>query len=414
MSSHPLNAHTEHEDAPVSDELPDYHQWSEKEITTLKSLWLGSLPPVPPDPSNRYADDPGAAGLGEKMFFDTRFSANGKISCGTCHIPQLKFTDALPVAVGMEATARRTMPLVGNAYFSWFFWDGRKDSLWSQALGPPEAVKEHGITRTRCAHLIEDHYKIEYETVFGTLPSFPEDICPPIARPDPSDTEAYSAWMSIPEKKQEEISRVFANMGKAIEAYVRTIVPGPSRFDLYIEKLLKGDTETMKRLFTEDEAKGLRLFIGKAKCINCHNGPLLTNSEFHHVGVSDPPGKPDRGRADGIRDVLKDEFNCLGRFSDADPKECLELRFIDTNTKKYIGAFKTPSLRNVAERPPYMHAGQFKTLREVITFYTTVRPGGTISKELEHLDLSEEEQMQLEAFLRTLSGPVIVKDSARP
>lgn len=99
--------------------------------------------------------------------------------------------------------------------------------------------------------------------------------------------------------------------------------------------------------------------------------------------------------------VLSDEFNCLGKYSDAKSEECLELRFIDTNSAKYRGAFKTPTLRNVAERPPYMHAGQLKTLAEVLFFYRR-----SSSHELEHDGLTNAELSKIEVFLRTLSGPL--------
>ena len=107
------------------------------------------------------------------------------------------------------------------------------------------------------------------------------------------------------------------------------------------------------------------------------------------------------GRAEGIDNVLKDEFNCLGKYSDAKPDECAELRFIDGNKFRNRGAFKTPTLRNVADRPPYMHAGQIKTLFEVLSFY---RRSG--SDELEHQELTNTELSQIEAFLKTLSGPL--------
>jgi len=385
------------------------HKWSGEERETIRSLSIGRLPSPPEDPSNRHSASLEAARLGERLFFDSRFSADGSVSCGTCHIPRLNFTDALPVALGMSETSRRSMPLFGAAHFPWLFWDGRKDSLWSQALGPPESQAEHGISRTRCAHLITDHYKVEYEKIFGPIPDFPEDICPPIARPDPLDKVAYGAWMSIPEQKRGEISTLFANMGKAIAAYVRLIVPGPSRFDLYAESVLNDEAATAARVFTGDEAEGLRLFVGAAGCINCHNGPLFTNGDFHDVDVPAVPGKdPDRGRADGITQVLADEFNCLGPHSDAGPGDCAELKYMDREAEKYVGFFKTPSLRNVAERPPFMHAGQFRTLRELLRFYRDESRGGDII----HRGLTDGQLDQIEAFLRTLSGPVTVDWSA--
>jgi cytochrome c peroxidase len=374
------------------------NQWSNDELQTLRSLSLSSLPALPADTSNRYADNPKAIELGKKIFFDKRFSANGKVSCATCHIPGVSFTDKLPLAKGMGITTRRTMPLIGAAYQPWFFWDGRKDSLWSQAIGPIENSLEHGFTRSMCAHLITDRYKKEYEEIFGTLPKIDHKSCPPKASPGTGNPAALKAWKAMKPEDREAVNRIYANIGKAIAAYVRQILPLPSPFDLYADALLKNDLEAAHTLMSRDAIDGLRLFIGKAQCTNCHIGPLFTNSSFHDIGLNNPK---DRGRAEGIDMVLSDEFNCLGRYSDAKPEDCLELRFIDTNKSKYRGAFKTPTLRNVADRSPYMHAGQIKTLSEVLRFY---RSSGR--DELEHQDLTNEELSKIEAFLKTLSGPL--------
>jgi len=110
--------------------------WSGDELASLRSLWIGSLPPLPADPSNKYADNPGAATFGQKLFFDTRFSSSSRVACATCHLPEKLFQDGTPLAHGVGTTNRRTMTIIGTAYSSWFFWDGRKDSQWAQALGP--------------------------------------------------------------------------------------------------------------------------------------------------------------------------------------------------------------------------------------------------------------------------------------
>jgi len=377
---------------------PDMHGWNEGEVSVLRSLWIGSLPPLPKDPSNAYADNPKARAFGQKLFFDPRFSGNLKVSCATCHRPDMSFTDDLPLAHGMGSTTRRSMPLLGVAYNSWFFWDGRKDSLWSQALGPLESNVEHGFTRTACAYLISEYYRSEYEEIFGKMP----DITNAVASPATEDIIVLKTWVSMAPAKKEAVNRIYANMGKAIAAYVRTIVPGPSRFDRYVKALFNNDMTALQESLTSMEINGLRLFIGKAKCTNCHGGPLFTNSDFHNTGVPTPAKmSPDKGRADGIKKVLSDEFNCLGSYSDAGPRDCAELRFVDTKTEKYVGAFKTPTLRNVAERAPYMHAGQFATLKEVLEFYRQSK-----SHEINHGELTDEELSQLEAFLHTLSGPL--------
>ncbi|RME63961.1 MAG: cytochrome-c peroxidase, partial [Nitrospirae bacterium] len=354
----------------------------------MKSLWLGSLPPPPPDYSNKYASDPGAIALGRKFFFDSRFSGNMKVSCATCHPENMNFADNLPRAHGMGTTKRRTMPLIGVAYSPWLFWDGRKDSLWAQALGPIESPVEHGFTRTQVAVVIKKHYKKDYEDVFGPLPDFDEEHLPLEAKPSPEDPMALKAWVTLPDKTRQAINRIYVNFGKAIGAFVRTIMPTPSRFDHYVEAVLKGDLEKASKILNPDEVKGLRLFIGKARCINCHNGPMFTDYDFHNIGVPQPPEVPvDNGRADGIVQVLTDEFNCLSPYSDAIPRQCRDLRFMSADVVKYKGAFKTPTLRNVAERAPYMHAGQFATLHDVLHFYRDM-PEDSRPPDLEHGSLT--------------------------
>ena len=98
--------------------------WSEAEVATLRSLWIGSLPPLPEDPSNAYANDPQAAAFGHALFFDRRFSSNNEVACATCHIPDKMFNDGLTLAQVVGTDTRRTMTIVGSAYSHWLCWDG--------------------------------------------------------------------------------------------------------------------------------------------------------------------------------------------------------------------------------------------------------------------------------------------------
>lgn len=370
----------------------------------MRELWIGSLSPLPPDPSNRYADDPRAAVLGQKLFFDIRFSANGQVACKTCHQPLRDFQDGKPLATGIGTTTRRAMTLVGTAYSPWFFWDGRKDSQWAQALGPMESAVEHGGNRTQYAHLIAQYYRAEYETIFGPLPDMQN--LPPSAGPV-TDPAAHAAWDAMSQQDRDEISRVYANMGKAIAAYERHLLPGPSRFDTYVEAVLNADQQKMQSTFTRAEAAGLRLFIGKANCTRCHNGPLFTNNDFHNTGVPTVGTLPeDTGRARGAKQVLSDEFNCLSPYSDAKPDQCAELRFMKSDGAELVRQFKPPSLRNVAERAPYMEAGQFETLEQVVDHYNRAPQAPAGHSELKPLNLTSIEISELIAFLKTLSGPL--------
>jgi cytochrome c peroxidase len=372
--------------------------WTEEETRLVLSLGLANLPPLPADPSNAVADNPDAAALGKALFFDTRFSANGKVACGTCHLPDRQFQDDLPRARGVGETVRRTMPIAGTAYSPWLFWDGRKDSQWAQALGPLESAVEHGTDRTHVAHLVEAHYADQYAALFGPLPALAE--LPDHASPNGLGT-VLDDWVALDETQKEAINRVFANVGKAIAAYERTVVPPPSRFDTYTERLAAG--EDTSGILSDKEVDGLRLFVGKGDCTKCHNGPLLTDNFFHNTGVATVPGLPDDlGRSLGIDQVLADPFNCLGAYSDAGPGDCGELKYLAKADHEMLRAYKPPSLRGVAGRPPYMHAGQIATLGEVLIHYNTAPAAPDGLSELVPLNLSPTELAALEAFLRAL------------
>ena len=338
--------------------------FSREERELITSLSLAELEALPADPSNRYADNPAAAALGKDLFFDVRLSSNGKVSCATCHLPDRQFQDDIDRARGVGVTDRRTMPIAGTAYSPWLFWDGRKDSQWSQALGPLESPVEHGGKRGQYVKLIASEYAATYRNVFGNDVDF-------------NDT-----------------TRVFVNIGKAIAAFERTIQFEKARFDEFAER---GEG------LTKDEVAGLKLFIGKANCTQCHNGALLTDNVFHNTGVPARADLPrDMGRALGAKQVLADEFNCKSKWSDAKPEECRELDYLVADGHELVRAYKTPSLRGVAERAPYMHAGQIKTLADVLEHYNRAPAAPEGHSEIKPLKLSKKELQQLEAYLRTL------------
>ena len=247
---------------------PPASPWSDAERQAIQSLSLDALPPLPSDPSNAVAHHPAAQRFGHRLFFDARLSANGAVSCATCHQPALRFTDGLPRAVGLAIGTFNTMSLVGAAYSPWFFWNGRQDSLWGQATAPLESPIEQGVSRAQAARLIagDPSYRAAYEALFGPLPPLPSEA---------------------PATKQEEaaVTKAFVNIAKAIAAYERLLLPGETRFDRYAASLGQSGATAPGAQLTRQEAEGLRLFIGKAQCINCHNGPLLTNHEFHNTGV---------------------------------------------------------------------------------------------------------------------------------
>lgn len=380
-------------------------RWSDEERAILRSLSLASLGPVPSDPSNRWGDDTLAAALGHRLFFDARLSATGRVSCASCHLPDRGFQDDRALAEGVGPVPRRTMPIAGTAHAAWQFWDGRADSQWSQALGPLESPVEHGGDRTQYARVVATEYRDAYEQLFGRLPELAglPDRAGPVA-----DTTRAAAWARMSAGRRDDVTRVYANIGKAIAAYERRIGFAPSRFDRYVEAELAGRPHGAASAFTRDEEAGLRLFIGRASCVNCHNGALFTDDAFHNTGVGLPRVAlaPDSGRAVGVRRALAGEFACTSRWSDAAPDDCAELRFAVTEGEELVRAYKTPSLRNAAQRAPYMHAGQITTLEDVIAHYDRAPAAPAGHSELRPLRLSAAERAQVAAFLRTLSGPL--------
>ena len=382
--------------------------WTAEELATLRSLAISSAGAPPADPSNRYADDPRAAALGKRLFFDTRLSSNGKVACGTCHLPTREFQDGLPLGHGVGVTGRRTMTIVGTAFSPWFFWDGRTDSQWSQALGPLESAVEHGGTRTLYARLIGRDYRRQYESLFGQLPSM--DAIPQSAGPNGNAVER-AAWQALSDATRDSITRVFVNIGKSIAAFERGIQYGASRFDRYVAQLgdASSSAKSTKPVLSSTEVAGLRTFLGRGRCIRCHTGALLTDNLFHNVGIAEGRTQPtDSGRSVGVRQVVSGEFNCLGAYSDAKKSECAELNFVAKDGPDLVHAFRTPSLRNVARRPPYGHAGEFANLAAVLDHYNRAPAARTGHSELEPLELSATELDQLNAFLHTLTGPVLV------
>lgn len=405
-------------DAQTADPAASRKAWTEEQRRLIASLSLDALGPPPADRSNAYEARDDAAALGRAIFQDARLSRDGSVSCASCHAADLQFQDGKPVATGLGVGRRRTMTVVGAAHSPWLFWDGRKDSLWSQALGPLEDAAEHGGNRTRLVRAVQQHHRAAYERVFGPMPAL--DGVPPDASPLGTPAER-SAWQAMPPAQRADVDRVFARMGKAIAAFERTLVWGESRFDRFARALDPNASraEHGAGAFTAQEENGLRVFIGAGQCVTCHNGPLFTDRHFHNTGVPQRDAeRPDRGRAAAVAAVQADPFNCLGPHSDAPSDACGDLRFIVDDDPAVEGAFRTPGLRNVALRPPYMHAGQFATLEAVVNHYAR-SPAATVGRselapagagrraERQPIRLSPDEARDLVAFLSTLSGPVV-------
>jgi cytochrome c peroxidase len=379
-------------------------------------LQLSPLGPPPAD-SNRFAADPRAARLGRMLFFDPRLSLDGATSCATCHDPARGFADGRPLPAGAERHGRHTPSLWNVAYNRWYFWDGRADSLWAQALEPLERASELGGGRLRAAWLIagDPALRSAYEEVFGPPPDLGAARLLAAGGPLSDDPAEVAAWGALPAADRAAVDQVFVHAGKAIGAYERLLVSRRAPFDRFVEALRRGDEATMRAALTPAARRGLRLFVGRAGCRLCHGGPNFTDGEFHDTGVpSRAPGSPrDAGREAGIVLLRASPFNAAGRWND-DPAgpAAQRLEFL-ADRPETRGRWKTPTLRNVARTAPYMHQGQLRTFEQVLAHYSTLRGAafadGHRETVLRPLALSDGEIADLVAFLESLTDESVLE-----
>jgi cytochrome c peroxidase len=339
-------------------------------------MLLPSLPP--PSPTNRFAQNEDAALLGFRIFFDARFAQTSphttdhEIRCATCHLPEKDFHDGLPTSLGIGTVTRNSPTLLNSAYLRRFFWDGRAETLWAQPLFAFEAPNEMDFTRLEIAHALNTlnyygtPYKTLYANAFGAFPSV--EHLPPRGSP------SHPAWDNLPETDKTTVNRIAANVGKALEAYMRKIAAGRSALDRFI----LGDPTALP----ETAQRGLVLFVREAGCIGCHYGPMLTDESYHVTGVSgEPPYDP--GRFHGLEVLQNDTtFSATGVFSDGEP-----LPYTEHSSPNLMYAFKTPSLRNVASpnntyqhSAPYGHNGAFASLKDMVQWEAS-GAGLTLNKE---------------------------------
>jgi cytochrome c peroxidase len=276
------------------------------------------------------------AELGWLLYFDKRLSADGTVSCASCHDPKFGFTDGERFSKGIRGQlgGRSAPTVINRAYSLEQFWDGRAKSLEEQAKGPIANPIEMGHTHEACAAGIAaiPGYKKRFEKVFGPSPITIDHIA------------------------------------KAIATFERTVLSGNSPYD----KFEAGD----KTALNESQQRGMKVFFSNnARCDSCHEGVNFTNGKYTNIGIGMDKPNPDLGR-----------FNVSKKEEDR-------------------GAFKTPTLRDIAKTGPYMHDGSLKTLEEVVDHYNK---GGIKNKwlhqDIRELKLTDQEKKDLVEFLKALSG----------
>lgn len=333
------------------------------------------LPPVPVPEDNPQTREKIA--LGKRLFEDKRFSADGTVSCANCHDPAKAFADGLPVAEGIhKLKGTRNAPTVINAAYSTSqFWDGRRPSLEEQAKDPFVNPVEHGLGKAQGFH----RFIID------------------IIQKDPDYPKAFQAAFGIEAK-----AITMDHVVKAIASFERTVISGDSPFDRY---QYGGD----KSALSESAKRGLELYLGKARCQECHmiseNYALFTDNKFHNVGVGFKKIQPK------LRELVREVKMSHQKGKELDESILTKMdiselgRFVITDKTSEIGAFRTPTLRNVAVTGPYMHDGSLQTLQEVMELYNKGGEKNPFLGSVRVLDLTDKEIKDTIAFLEALTSP---------
>lgn len=333
--------------------------------------------PWPParvaDASNRVDGKPEAIALGRRLFSERRLSASGELACSSCHDPERGFQD------GRRFTRhqRNTPALQDLAFMRWFGWDGAQDSLWAASLTPLVAPDELATTAQHARQLLQADRALlaQYQAVFGA--------------PTADD-------------------RVLLHLAKALAAYQATLVSPRTPFDDFRDALARGDAAAAAA-YPAAAQRGLKLFVGEARCWFCHSGPMFTNGEFADIG------RPfftrqgaDPGRWGGLRQLLASPFNRLGPHNDAgahDPRS-VGTRHVTMEPRHY-GEFRVPGLRGLMATAPYFHDGSAATLDDVVRHYAELdesRLHADGERILRALALAPQQRNDLVAFLGTLSA----------
>lgn len=409
---------------PVPDASPDApdDEFTVEERALMATLRLAAPPPA--DPTNAYADSAAAARLGQMLFFDKSYAGplvvgddgtnnglgrvgeTGKVSCHSCHgVGGAALDDQRSrpnhVSLGTNYGTRNAHGLVNSSYYRWTNWGGRFDSQWSLPLAVAENPAIMRSTRLAIVHMIDQKYRTEYNAAFPVPidPAIASDPVrfPPSGRPKAMPADPDGPWETMAQADKDIANRIFANYGKALAAYTRTLTSMNAPFDRFVA----GENDAI----SASAKRGLHTFL--RECAGCHAGPNLADDEFHALAVPQiGPGVPpmDLGRFQDIPPLLASAFNTNGAYSD-DTTTGRLADLVQADAQR--GQFRTKSLRGVAASAPYMHAGQHATLDEVMRFYNAgggAVPGIVKDPAMRPLGLSDGDLADLVALMETFTG----------
>jgi cytochrome c peroxidase len=309
--------------------------------------------------------------LGRQLYFDRRLSVDGTVSCADCHSPAAGFAAHTQFGVGVRGqTGNRNSPVSFNRILSKAqFWDGRAGTLEAQAVGPIANPIEMGNTHEAVVQFLTDKegYRIQFEKIFGTKPNI-ADVGKAIAT-----FERAIVTGSSPYDDNEPLRLLMASFKEELSDLPSLKEDDPQLYAKYV----KAKELVEKNPMSESAKRGRDLFFNtKSNCSACHVGVNFADELYHNLGVGMDVANPD-----------------LGRYN-------------ETNQEKDKGAFKTPTLRNIAQSGPYMHDGSQKTLEEVVDWYAKGgHPNSHLSDKIKKLDLTAQDKSDLVEFMKALTGP---------
>jgi len=342
--------------------------------------WQARLLPasLPESSGNTHADDEAAAALGMRIFYDNRFSRPGSgVACVNCHVPEQAFTERKATSHTIRPLSRNSSDLLNAAWYTrWHFWDGKVDNLWSAPLFTFEQDDEMGSTRLHVVRTMARVYASRYERAFGPVPDLSDATrFPPSGKPGEPQYDAMSG------EDKKVVDRIYANIGKALEAYVRKLAAGRSQFDDF----LLGSTS-----ISNEAKRGMTAFT-RYGCGSCHSGPTFTDERFHRLGLA--ANSADKARSGGQDFFSRWQFSSASEYADK-PQAAASASGGDPVSSP--DGYRTPSLRNVTLTAPYGHDGAFNTLDQAIAAHARILPGQEAPSPADKRDIIE--------FLRLLGG----------
>lgn len=312
------------------------HDWNYEEREIAASLRLRK-PSHLIYHGNENRHDKDAMLLGKDLFYDSDINKRKGLSCSSCHVPSANYRDLNRITQQVRGEGSLVAPsLVGAYRFQWQGWTGDADSMWARALLALEDEFEYGLSRHETVSYVCDNYVELASRLLRTCTSI--------------------------EPSEKDVLDDFVRVGKSLDAFLSTIDFVESRMDAYIDALISGDATEMAANLTESEAKGFKVFI-KQGCANCHGGESLSYGHFFSIGTHQGGEGGDRLYA--LSRMGESELTCKLTGTES----CEHLAFINRKDPLMSGAYKTPSIRNIAYSNGFMHDGRYASLEEVVSHY---------------------------------------------